>query len=242
MIKLIVSDLDGTLLPYGETELSKEIISLIEKAIHKNINFAVSSGRTYGELLGFLHDFEDSVYFISCDGACTIKNGKVVAGKSIAAENFKMFTVTGAPVVFHGAFENYIFGDAEGAAGAFSPKRISNIYEIREKIYKISLFSKPIDLPQYSSLRLHWHDSTNTFIQYVNRFADKGSALADLQMRLSSSNFETACLGDEENDIAMMNGAKRSFCIGSSCMSLKNVCTDYAVSGADALRNIIEEA
>ena len=53
MIKLIVSDFDGTLLPFDESEVSRTAKNFISTAIDKGVTFAVSSGRTYRELLAF---------------------------------------------------------------------------------------------------------------------------------------------------------------------------------------------
>ena len=62
MIKLIVSDLDGTLLPYGEREIGVSTKNLIYRALSAGKSFAVSSGRTYPELLSLLPEFRDDIY------------------------------------------------------------------------------------------------------------------------------------------------------------------------------------
>ena len=64
MIKLIVADFDGTLVPYGEETVSPRVRAQIEAALQKNIIFAVSSGRTYNELAAHLPEFVDRIYFI----------------------------------------------------------------------------------------------------------------------------------------------------------------------------------
>ena len=45
MIKLIVSDIDGTLLPYGKTELDAELFSLIRRLRERGVIFCPASGR-----------------------------------------------------------------------------------------------------------------------------------------------------------------------------------------------------
>ena len=62
MIKLIVSDLDGTLLPYGESKIALSTKNLIYRWLSSGNSFAVSSGRTYGELLSLLPEFEKDIY------------------------------------------------------------------------------------------------------------------------------------------------------------------------------------
>ena len=45
MIKLIVSDIDGTLVPEGNTDLNPEYLEVIKKLTEKGIVFAAASGR-----------------------------------------------------------------------------------------------------------------------------------------------------------------------------------------------------
>ena len=54
MIRLIVSDFDGTLMPYGASRVSDGVLRLLEQAIEGGVTVAVSSGRTYGELKALL--------------------------------------------------------------------------------------------------------------------------------------------------------------------------------------------
>ncbi|WP_342350451.1 HAD-IIB family hydrolase [Clostridium neonatale] len=54
MIKLVVSDLDRTLLPHGVQEVDEQTIYTIKKLVEKNIYFAIASGRSYKELSKFM--------------------------------------------------------------------------------------------------------------------------------------------------------------------------------------------
>ena len=47
MIKLIASDIDGTLLPEGTAQINPEIFQVIRKLKEKEILFAAASGRHY---------------------------------------------------------------------------------------------------------------------------------------------------------------------------------------------------
>ena len=78
MIRLTVSDLDGTLMPYGEKCVSPSVISAINRVTDNGITFAVSSGRTYTELLTYLPELSDKAYFICCDGALCVYKNKVI--------------------------------------------------------------------------------------------------------------------------------------------------------------------
>ena len=45
MIKLIVSDVDGTLVPDGSSKINPEVFDTILKLREKGIQFAIASGR-----------------------------------------------------------------------------------------------------------------------------------------------------------------------------------------------------
>ncbi len=75
MIRLIASDLDGTLLlPDGS--LPSEIFSLIEKMSARGILFAVASGRQYESLRRLFAPAADKILFIAENGALVCYRGE----------------------------------------------------------------------------------------------------------------------------------------------------------------------
>ncbi len=244
MIKLIVADFDGTLMPFGQSEVSADIKRLIERALERGVAFAVSSGRTYAELLHYLPEFADRIWYICCDGAYYVKAGKTCYEKQIAnADIDRMFRDNAdASFVFHGAFENFAIGMLPEEGKCFGGRMLTRA-EARlpkEKIYKITAYGARASLPPYSGLRMHWDGGPNESSQYVNRFADKGAALSDLQIRLFKSKFETACIGDSGNDVAMMHNAKYSYCVGTRCEELVRACTHHVATVEEALAELLQ--
>lgn len=240
MVKLLVIDFDGTLKPYGEACVSQKVIGYIDSAIGKGMTVAVSSGRTYSELIAFLPQFKDKIYFICSDGAYYVKNGKTLYERAIALSELSLFSSDpNGSFIFHGAEKNYALGALPYQAERFEPVKISRLGDIKEKIFKVTSYSEALRLPVYSGLRIHWDGGINESVQYVNRFCDKGAALSDLQMRLMITKFETVCMGDSKNDIAMMRNAKRSFCVGTRSNELAKVCTDTVLKVEDAFEIIL---
>lgn len=75
MIKLIASDLDGTLLlPDGA--LPKGTFQLIERLKKKGILFCVASGRQYASLLQLFAPVSDKILFIAENGALVYYGGR----------------------------------------------------------------------------------------------------------------------------------------------------------------------
>ena len=241
-IKLIVSDLDGTLLPYGQENLSEKVKNCIRRIIECGVTFTVSSGRTYNELFGFLGEFSDRIYFTCCDGALTVKNGKVIYGRRMENGDIGMFFSKRSDdfsFVLHGAFENYSFGNIPSEAEKYNCIPVRNIFDVKEKIFKITSFGKKISLPDYCGIRTHWDGGDNSVSQYVNRYCNKSTALSDLQMRLMLAKYDTAVLGDRGNDVCMVKNAKYSYCIGNGCAELSDKCAFRFDCGELALDDII---
>lgn len=242
MIKLIVSDFDGTLLPYGDASLSTDVKALLQKALDAGKTVVISSGRTYGELLPYVSEFADRLHFLCCDGAYAVYRGETQYERKIETEDLRYFFTqaerAGCAFLLHGIKNTYAVGSVPAQHSFADAIPLSRVDEIPEKIFKITSFCHAIKLPAYGGLRLHW-DGGAKIAQYVNRFANKGAALSDLQMRLILEGFDTACLGDSDNDIAMMRGAKQSWCIGERSAALRAVCNRRAPTAAEALRSIL---
>jgi HAD superfamily hydrolase (TIGR01484 family) len=211
--------------------------------MEKGITFAISSGRTYSELLPYFRGLEDRLWFICCDGAYYIRGGRSFYEKKIERADLELFFKNageGFSFILHGAEKNYCVGDIPASACAFCAQKISSIFEVKEKIFKITSFGRDVRLPEYSGLRTHWDGGAESVAQYVNRFCDKGAALSDLQMRLMLTKFDTACLGDGGNDIAMMKNAKYAISVGNRSKELASVCNANFDSAEAALGELIK--
>ena len=68
MIKLIASDLDGTLLKEGTMDINPEIYDIIRKLKAKGIVFAAVSGREYDSIERVFAPVKDDIYFIAGNG------------------------------------------------------------------------------------------------------------------------------------------------------------------------------
>lgn len=188
-VKLVVSDFDGTLLDCKEESVSEEICRVLDTLMEKGIVFAVSSGRTYCELLKFFPQYENIIYYICCDGAYTVKNGKTLYARQIGLSDIEPFfkyakAIKNFSFVLHGAYNNYFFGANNKLKNDFNAESVNGIYEIKEKVFKITTYGSAITLPDNTALRIHWDGNEHNAAQFVNRFCNKGAALSDLQSRL----------------------------------------------------------
>lgn len=152
MTRLIVSDFDGTLMPYGQSALSDSVRHLLRTALDRSVEVAVSSGRTYGEMKMLLGEFAREIYFICCDGAYYIKDDRVLYERQIARGDLEIFASQagdGLSCVFHGAKQNYALGAVPHEAARFRAVPIARIGQIREKIFKVTSYGREVKLPAY---------------------------------------------------------------------------------------------
>lgn len=214
MIRLVISDVDGTLVPKGESCVPENVKRAVGALISSGCSFAVASGRTYHSLRTLFNDHSDEIYYICCDGAVCVRAGRTLYRRPISEENVRRaFTAArqrGLSLLLSSDMEGYAL-DLEG--GAFEQKLISekterfsvveSPFEVKKPIYKLAFYGERDGfgfIP--SELRRSYHGGG--WSEYVYRYADKGSALADLQARLLIAPRDTAAIGDGENDASML--------------------------------------
>lgn len=69
MIKLIASDVDGTLIQDSTPDLYREMVETIYKLKKKGILFCAASGRQYFSLRNVFRDVADEIAYIAENGA-----------------------------------------------------------------------------------------------------------------------------------------------------------------------------
>lgn len=221
MIKLVVCDVDGTLLPPRDDSLDRSVIDGIGRLLNKGINVAIASGRSCSDLKSLFEPLSDELYFICHDGALCVKSGKVLYHKPILREDVSAFAANAkgslGGILFSGADRAFSLGGGKAAEifkinGSDAVEQISSVFEIKDPIYKISIYKDRADFAdRFSGVRAC--SRSEDWSEFVNRYANKGTALSDLQMRLFATYFDTAVLGNAENDVCMLKNAKLGACL-----------------------------
>ena len=86
--KILASDYDNTLVPFGEGKPRQKVVKAVKKLQAAGGRFVLSTGRAYpcvslkGQLGGIRFD-----YAITCNGACVVdREGRIVAEHPLTAE------------------------------------------------------------------------------------------------------------------------------------------------------------
>ena len=87
MIRLIASDLDGTLLQKGTQSLTPDVISFIERLYTEyGIIFVAASGRQYPNLVRLFGSASKYMAFICENGAAVFYQDKIIAEQVVPKE------------------------------------------------------------------------------------------------------------------------------------------------------------
>ena len=89
MIKLVASDLDGTLLQNGAQELTPRALDLVRRLTEKGIVFVASSGRQYDNEVNLFKPVKDQISYIAENGSICIHKGNVIFRTVIAPEQIR---------------------------------------------------------------------------------------------------------------------------------------------------------
>ncbi|MGL6130794.1 MAG: HAD family hydrolase, partial [Fusobacteriaceae bacterium] len=86
MIKLVITDMDGTLLNDNH-EIDGEFWETFKQMKKQNILFSVASGRQYHNLLERFQDIQDDMIFIAENGTFVVQNGKELFSNCLLSED-----------------------------------------------------------------------------------------------------------------------------------------------------------
>ncbi len=251
MIKLVVSDVDGTLLMSGKEQVEDKTLRAIEKLKNAGKNTAVASGRTYPSLEKLFYGVKDGLYFICCDGAVIVRDGKAVYTKQISSSDILSViryyddcsVVLCTPMKSYALKGKKDISDLVEKQTGERPLLLERLYDLKEPVCKIAVFSdeskaKPMAfMPK--TLRVSY--SANGWCEYTSAIADKGLAVSELQARLYLSKFDTACIGDGQNDAGMMKKAAVAVSANRHHPSLDAVCNYHTDDASGFLERLCDE-
>lgn len=258
MIKLIASDLDGTLLD-SQKNLPPDFFKVFDELERRGITFAVASGRTYtaADHL-FPAEYLNRMTLICDNGACTYSKGRMTHAfpleRSVYNELLDACERIGGfqPVVCAESGVFHLKSSAEffNRVGIFyrTHQETDDLRTVGGKIYKLAVcdemgtyaHGKPL-LDAVLGDKLNIQVSGDVWMDIMAAGVSKGAALRELQRRLGVTAEETMAFGDYFNDLDMLNAAVWSFCPENGHEEIKKqtrfVCADCDSGGVvDAIK------
>lgn len=235
-MKLIVSDVDGTLLMRNEERLNTACAAAIEYALSKNIAFAVASGRSYTELKRIFKPWCDRIYFLSSDGAICIYREETLFKSPIKTD------FDSSDFAAHGKYVTYLKSEKLPLIRECMKKydghvmRIDSLSEKDGEVYKITDFSKE-KKEEADSLSLVY--KSRDMAEFVEKGTDKGAAVKKLSAYLDIPKEDIFSFGDGENDIGMFNASFTAFAVSNAPYMVKRAADKVCESFSTEIRKII---
>ncbi|NEU03441.1 HAD family hydrolase [Clostridium senegalense] len=239
MIKLIASDMDGTLLDSNGI-LPLDFYSVLTKLNSKGIMFVAASGRQYHNLVKTFDKVKNDIIFAAENGTYIVQNGKELYSNCISKDIIPELCSLAA------TFDNcYILLCGKKAAYLQTNKPsvvkeikkyfenveiVDNIATIDDEILKFTLCdfngangnSYEVFNEKYKD-KLKVVTSGNIWLDIMNKDANKGVAIKFLQNKLNISFSETMAFGDYYNDLEMLKACKYSYAMGNAVDAVKKV-------------------
>lgn len=234
MIRLIASDLDGTLLE-ADGSLPNGIFDVISELRQLGIHFAASSGRQPGNLMRLFSDASEHMAFVCENGAVNIVDGKdagiVTFERKVAFEVIHDLEALGMDVLISGCQTCYMvdanrkFTDDIVYRLKNTSTIISSWEQIQEPILKVSGHAETgvADLAPF--LLQKWGGRLTATISGKDWFdltvANKGTGMSILMEYLQVLPQETVAFGDNFNDVSMFDAVGHPFLMESADAKLR---------------------
>lgn len=260
MVKLIASDIDGTLIPYGGSSVAPELFGLIRQLRRRDILFCPASGRQFHSLRRLFAPVAEEVCFLCENGAILYGPGTEESAPLLAktamprqeslalAED--ILRLDGCQVLISGANTGYVCTDRDGFISYLREDRGNNIRllgapgDMAEDILKVSAYCPAGTAGPLSALGPRWGESLRMaaagpdWVDFT--LADKGLGLRQLCAALGVALKDTMAFGDNWNDEAMLQASGLPYLMDTADPALRERFPRQCSNVADVLRELLE--
>ena len=265
--KILASDYDNTLVPFGESKPRQKVVKAVKKLQAAGGRFVLSTGRAYpcvnlkGQLGGIRFD-----YAITCNGACVVdREGRIVAEHPLTAE--EMYALVdfcedyNYPLQFNFRDACYAYCEYEYLHRGYQQMNSIGLDCVDGEDQDRHLIDMPhaacAAMPpervadfaaKYGHLGLHWMQvgAQNAdglcYYDIVRGGMDKGVGLADLCEKMGLTLADAVAAGDSANDVAMLKAAGLGCCMANGTPDAK-AAADRIIGDVreDGLADLIDE-
>lgn len=258
-VKLIVSDMDGTLLNANE-EVSPLFLKQFERLKALNIHFVAASGRQYNSIAQKLQSIKDQITIVGENGGVIKKENKTLFLQTFDSKKVvelipHLRKIKNTFIILCGENKAFIESRNPNFIGMF--KEYYNAHEIvkdltsiptHQPIIKIALYhSESSEQFIYPSIKQFKDEyllkiSGKNWLDISNLNSNKGTAIKFLQEKMNISPNQTMVFGDYLNDIEMLEVAKFSFAMKNAHEEVKRTARFMTESNSNlGVEKIIEQ-
>lgn len=260
MVKLIACDIDGTLIPYGRSDLPQGLFPLIRALREKGILFCPASGRQYHSLRRLFAPVADEVCFLCENGAVIFGVGTEetapVLSKTVMPRHdalalaHDILACPQAEMLVSGENTSYVCQCGPELEHDLSDRlgnhvvRVAIPEDVTEEIIKVSAFC-PWGTDQPAKvLGPRWEEPYHMAVAGPDwldfTVASKGLGLQGLCAALDIDLADVAAFGDNWNDLTMLQAVGHPYLMSDADPKLKELIPQHCDAPLPILKAILE--
>lgn len=254
MIKLIASDIDGTLIKDSTPDMYPEMEKAIKELMKQGILFCAASGRQYQSIRNVFRNIDEEIIYIAENGAQIRYKGKDISVTPMerkTAEELIMELrkyshscdiVVSTPdgCLLESRNKDFIDLITYGYRNKFL--LVDDVLAKEAQIIKVAMYQKESVrelgqntlIPQWKE-RLKVCMAGEEWVDFMDGSVDKGHALSFVQKYFDIKKEETMAFGDNNNDIGMLHAAGESYAVENAREEVRraagNICPSYLEKG-----------
>lgn len=233
MIKLIVSDVDGTLVEDGSPVLNPEIFEVIIKLREKGLQMVIASGRPWASVQNAFEPVKEKIFYVSNNGAYVGCYRRCLYAYSIDRSMVKRLVERvrlhmDLEIVYAGVNGDYVETKNEDLCSwlvdsyKFNLNRVNNLLSVDEPCVKISIYKRSGIEAATRNIYEEFKDELkiacagDMWMDCMAMGVNKGRAVRTIQESLGITSKETMAFGDQLNDLEMLDRAYYSFAVANA--------------------------
>lgn len=260
MVQLFVTDVDGTLIPDGVSQISPRYYEVIKELKKKGVLFGVASGRQYRSIQRLFEPVKDDILYIAENGAFVIYQGEELLHEPMSKEDSQEIVkdtrkMPGCQCLYDTRYMSYYEKGGEEVYHLMKDKYrydcelVDDLLKIPEPCLKYSVY-RATDIEEVTAKEFNpkWSRTHQVacggtrFMDLVKKDVSKGHALKKIQDILGITKEETLAFGDNINDLEMLAQAKYSFAIGNAREEVKAAASFVAEDNqSEGVLKVLEE-
>lgn len=232
-MKLLISDIDGSLLPFGKSELSPTIVSFFRSLPDQHVHATLATGKPFLRTRPLAQTLGITTPLICANGALIVHP---VSGKIILCEPIEEHTAQAVIQLLAHDVRCQLYPEVEDRLfyvrntaipteawrhrrpGWTEPLVYDPEQDMKETLggspHKIAVSTSPADRETIETLlKSHFGEKVSIFhpkpdiIDVTPKTASKGTAAARIALRLGIQREDVVVVGDEMNDISLFEAA-----------------------------------
>lgn len=251
-IKLIATDIDGTLVKDSSPEIYPEMFDMIRGLTARGMRFVVSSGRSCRSIRHMFREVEAQIGYIAENGAHIHCNGEDLAVTGMGLRDREGIVKrirefpdcemsVSTPDGCYLESKNREFIDLIEHNYHNKVILVDDVLEAGDRIIKIAMYRRGSIRELADAIIPEWQDRVKAcmageeWIDFMDASVDKGNALKYLQSYFGVAREETMAFGDNLNDIGLLRAAGESYAVENARTEVKKnaryICPSYHERG-----------